>query len=121
VKITRIYDDNGQSRFTDVDIALDPIEPAGGVYDFRASAPFSADQCFFFSSSQCVQELHAAPQRQLGIILSGEMEIEISGGDTRRFRPGDIFLADDTTGSGHITRVLTYLTVFYVPVANIPA
>jgi hypothetical protein len=118
VKVARIYDDNGQSRFTDIDISLDPIE---SVYGFRASAPFSAEQCIFFSSPQCIQELHVAPRRQLGIILSGEMEIEISGGDTRRFRPGDVFLADDTTGSGHITRVLTYLTVFYVPVANIPA
>jgi hypothetical protein len=117
VKITHIYDDKGQSRFRDIDISLSPM----GVYDFRASAPFSAGQCIFFSWSQCVQELHVAPRRQLGIILSGEMEIEVTGGDTRRFRPGDIFLADDTTGSGHITRVLTYLTVFYVPVANIPA
>jgi len=121
MKIARIYDDNGQSWFTDIDISLNPTEPYGGVSGFRASAPFSAEQCFFFSSPQCVQELHVAPRRQLGIILSGEMEIETSGGDARRFRPGDIFLADDTTGSGHITRVPTYLTVLYVPVPSIPA
>ena len=121
MKIAHIYDDKDQSRFTDIDISLKPMEPDGGVYGFLASAPFSAEQCIFFCSPQCVQELHVAPQRQLGIILSGEMEIEASGGDARRFRPGDIFLADDTTGSGHITRVLTYLTVLYMPVASIPA
>jgi len=116
MKIAHIYDDNGQSRFRNIDISLNPMEPW-----FPSLGTFSAEQCIFFSSPQCVQELHVAPRRQLGIILSGEMEIEISGGDTRRFRPGDIFLADDTTGSGHITRVLTYLTGLYVPVANIPA
>ncbi len=39
MKIARIYDDNGQSRFTDIDIALNPT---GGVAGRRASAPFSA-------------------------------------------------------------------------------
>ena len=58
MKIARIYDDNGQSQFTDIDISLNPTEPYGGVSGFRASAPFSAEQCFFFSSPQCVQELH---------------------------------------------------------------
>jgi uncharacterized cupin superfamily protein len=44
------------------------------------------------------------------IVLSGEMEIETSAGDIRRFRPGDILLADDMTGSGHFLRCLTDVT-----------
>ena len=121
MKIARIYDDNGQSRFTDIDISLNPMEPLEGASGLRASAPFSAEQCFFFSCPVCVMEQHVAARRQLGIILSGEMEIETSDGEARRFRPGDTFLADDTTGSGHISRVLAHLIVLYVPVPSIPA
>ena len=58
-----LYDDNGQSRFTDIDISLNPTEPFEGVSGLRASAPFSAEQCFFFSCPLCVMEQHVAPRR----------------------------------------------------------
>jgi hypothetical protein len=64
---------------------------------------------------------HTAPRRQLVITLSGEVEIETSDGNTRRFRQGDVLLADDTTGVGHISRCLTDVTILCVPVASIPA
>jgi hypothetical protein len=35
------------------------------------------------------------------------VEIVASGGETRRFGPGSIMLADDTTGKGHISKALT--------------
>lgn len=121
MKITRIYADNGRSRFTDVDIALDPIGPLLGVPSFRASAPISVERCTFMSSPPCVTEQHGAPRRQLVIVLSGELEIETNEGDKRRFRPGEVFLADDGTG-GHILRTLSDLnTTLVVPVASIPA
>ena len=40
------------------------------------------------------------------ITLEGEMDVEIEGGRRQRQRPGDVRLADDTTGSGHISRVI---------------
>jgi hypothetical protein len=121
VKITRIYDDNGQSRFTDIDISLTPLELTLGVSGFRMSAPFAGGECSFLFMPQCVMEQHAAPRRQLFIILSGEAEIMTGDGNTRRFRRGDVFLADDTTGEGHISRCLTDVTVLFVPLADIPA
>jgi hypothetical protein len=120
MKIARIYDDNGQSRFGDIDISLNPTEPIAGVSGFRVSASFVAGECHFRSFPPCVSQQHAAPKRALIIILFGEAEIETGDGDTRRFRPGDMYLSDDTTGSGHITRCVTDLTVLYVPTANIP-
>ena len=48
------------------------------------------------------------------------MEFETNDGDTRHFGPGDMVLADDTTGSGHLTRFLTDVTVLFVPVVDIP-
>jgi hypothetical protein len=121
MKITRIYADNGRSRFADVDIALDPIGPLLGVSSFRASAPISVERCTFMSSPPLVTEQHGAPRRQLVIVLSGELEIETNEGDIRRFRPGEVFLADDGTG-GHILRTLSDLiTTLVMPVASIPA
>jgi hypothetical protein len=104
MKITRIYDDNGQSRFTDIYISLHPPEPTLGVSGFLKSAPFAGGECWFLSFPQCVMDQHTAPRRQLVITLSGEAEIETGDGDTRRFRQGDVLLADDTTGEGHISR-----------------
>ena len=38
------------------------------------------------------------------ITLAGRMEIEVGDGSKREFGCGDIFLADDTSGQGHILR-----------------
>jgi Cupin domain len=51
-------------------------------------------------------DYHTAPQRQFVITLQGEAELVASGGETRRVGPGSIMLAEDTTGKGHITRVV---------------
>ena len=121
MKIARIYDDNGQSRFTDIDISLNLMAPRRGVSGLRMSAPFAGGECLFRSFPQGSLDRHTAPQRQLVIILSGEGEIETGDGNTRRFRQGDVFLADDTTGEGHIARILTdVMTILVVPVASIP-
>jgi hypothetical protein len=48
------------------------------------------------------------------VTLSGEAEIEISDGTKRRFGAGAIMLADDTSGRGHITRVVSSVPREYV-------
>jgi quercetin dioxygenase-like cupin family protein len=47
---------------------------------------------------------HCAPRRQYTITLSGEAEIEVGDGTVKRIGPGDVILAEDLTGQGHITR-----------------
>ena len=47
---------------------------------------------------------HNAPRRQYIVVLSGDMEIETGVGEKRRLVPGDVLLAEDLTGQGHITR-----------------
>ncbi len=44
-----------------------------------------------------------APKAQYIIILEGYVEVRASGGESRRFRAGDILLAQDTTGEGHVS------------------
>lgn len=44
---------------------------------------------------------HRAPRRRWVITLSGSVEIGLGDGTKRTFYPGDVFLAEDTTGQGH--------------------
>jgi quercetin dioxygenase-like cupin family protein len=50
---------------------------------------------------------HNAPRRQYVIVLAGQLEIGFKDGTTKRMNPGDATLAEDTTGSGHTTRVIS--------------
>jgi hypothetical protein len=47
---------------------------------------------------------HTGPARQFVITLSGNSEVEVSGGVHVLASPGHINLIEDTTGKGHITR-----------------
>ncbi len=49
-------------------------------------------------------DFHNAPRRQFVITLSGIVEIECGDGTKRQFGAGQIMLAADTSGQGHITR-----------------
>ena len=40
------------------------------------------------------------------LILEGQVEIEVGNGEKRLFSSGDILLAEDTTGRGHISRAV---------------
>ena len=48
---------------------------------------------------------HDAPTRQLVITLAGTLEFKTASGATFLIHPGDILLAEDTTGSGHSWRL----------------
>jgi hypothetical protein len=47
---------------------------------------------------------HTGPARQFVITLSGNSEVEVSGGVHVAAGPGHINLIEDTTGKGHVTR-----------------
>lgn len=49
---------------------------------------------------------HPAPRRQIVIILSGQLENIFRGGSRHTFGPGDVRLLEDTSGEGHMTRVV---------------
>jgi hypothetical protein len=87
---------DGETHFEDLHLPIDEIHhvaiQAGANIVFRR---FPAD---YFS------DWHTAPRRQYIFILSGQMEIGIGDGTSRRFGPGDVVLADDLTGRGHTTR-----------------
>ena len=51
-------------------------------------------------------DFHTAPQKQYIILLDGEIEIETSLHQKRKFSGGDVLLVEDTTGKGHKTKNL---------------
>jgi quercetin dioxygenase-like cupin family protein len=87
------------SHFEQVELELDQ----GSVS--AQSSPVAAQNIMFGHQPGGLElDWHPAPRRQFVIVLDGEIEIEASDGEVRRFGPGMIFLADDTTGKGHILR-----------------
>lgn len=67
-----------------------------------------------------VHDWHIAPRPQYAITLSGEEVIEIAGGQKIHFGPGDIELAEDTTGKGHysVTPGKVDHVALFLPVAK---
>jgi hypothetical protein len=103
MKVTRIYTgDDDRSHFEELDVPmaagtvgrLSELVPSEGIFFREPEGSGAADFIDF----------HRAPRRQFVIHLAGCVEIEIGDGETRRFGVGDILLADDTTGQGHISR-----------------
>jgi hypothetical protein len=99
MKITWLHSDGKQSHFTDVEVPISADGPQ------LRSALIKGDGASFSEAHAApAQEFHNAPRRQFVVVLSGGMEVEIGDGAKRRFGPGELFLADDLTGQGHITR-----------------
>jgi hypothetical protein len=99
---TRIYaDPDGESHLQDVS-----VEMKESAYASMMSEMIAAKGVIFRSSdsSEYLIDWHNAPRRQFVINLLGEVEITVSDGETRRFGPGTILLAEDLTGKGHISR-----------------
>jgi hypothetical protein len=91
--------DDGQSHFEDVDIALEPVHVA------HFSKAFAVKH-LKFGKIGAIDEIswHTQDEPAYIIILRGAMELEVGDGTKRVINAGDILLAEDTTGQGHITR-----------------
>lgn len=102
MQITRVYTgDDEQSHFETIDVPLSESRYGS------LSELFEAEGVIFRETPVGGElDFHNAPRRQFVVTLSGEVEIECGDGATRRLGAGDILLADDTTGQGHITRDL---------------
>ena len=100
MQLVRITSDaTGASHFDEVDVPL--AAQAIGMM----SAPAPASQYFFLRMPPGQDTgWHPSFARLLVVFLAGEIEVEVSDGTTRRFQPGDLTLAEDTTGTGHLSR-----------------
>jgi quercetin dioxygenase-like cupin family protein len=89
--------DDGESHFTDGVVDLAPVE----VSDARSSVREAATLSFEESAQGSSRSWHNAPARQYVITLRGTLEFETRLGERFMLAPGDVLLAEDTTGGGH--------------------
>jgi hypothetical protein len=98
---TRIYSDaNGDSHFEDVNISLSNYGSVGFLSDKYATSTLQ----FRENKEDYSWDFHTAPSRQFIVLLDGEIEIETSLGDIRRFKGGEVLLVEDISGKGHRTK-----------------
>lgn len=107
-RYTRIFTDaGGQSRFEDLAAGLDPgfaVPPAQPLHN----APFLAAESTFWIGAPTDWQggaPHPAPRRMVFVTVRGEYEVTAAEGATRRFPPGTVLVLEDTTGTGHSTRI----------------
>ena len=99
MKVTRLYSgEDGLSHFEDLSFNLK-----------KAKVSLSAPKTIILSEVEAGHEYswHNAPRKQWVLTLLGEIQVEIGNGEKRRFGPGDLLFAEDTTGHGHVTMVVS--------------
>ena len=103
MKVTRVYADAaGESRFGEINIPLKD----GGTIGWLSECQAVKSIIFRENNADYDYDWHCAPQRQYIVLLDGEIELETSDGEKRRFCGGDILLVEDVSGRGHRTRTV---------------
>ena len=123
-KIWQVYSGpDGQSHLAEVPLAMTPFIDVEGAHGEGTPAQPATGITFRVSPPGYVLGWHCAPRRQYTITLAGEAEIEVGDGTMKRIGPGDVLLAEDLTGQGHITRVVGQQQRFYmvIPLADEPS
>lgn len=101
--VVRLYTgSDNQSHFEDVQV---PLKDGGKVGFLSERVPVTGI-VFRETAGDYNYDFHTAPRRQYVVNLEGEVEIEVGDGTRRILRSGDILLAEDTTGQGHISRAV---------------
>lgn len=108
-KYVRVYaDSTGESHFEDIEIELTAVDFAPPAPPLDVSAFTPATHYGFISAPPgWYGDWHPTPRRQIFFYLSGEVEVKVSDSEIRRFGPGTIVLAEDTTGKGHTSKVVS--------------
>lgn len=109
----RVYnDDHGETHFSDEVLTFQLVDYAPPAPSISVSEVFDAENvCFISSPAGWHGDWHPAPRRQFVLVLVGELEVEVSDGEVRRLGPGDLCLVEDTTGKGHVSRVVGSIRV----------
>ncbi len=101
--ITELYtDDKGDSNFRETKIKTEDLKNLGYYSDKTKAKALS----FRHSVAGMVFDFHPAPQKQYIVYLSGKAEIELSDGQKKLFKAGDILLANDIGGKGHKSTIV---------------
>lgn len=96
MQIVRVYSGNdGESHFEDL-----TVEQFAAIVNNLGEGPINVNS----RPSPSFSDYHTAPRRQYVVNLAGVAEFETADGTKRRLHPGDVLVAEDLTGHGHIAR-----------------
>jgi AraC-like ligand binding domain len=102
IRCVRIWTgDDRNSHFEEGVIDLEPGQRGDMLSGKMATTTISFEE----TASGGAFAWHDAPVRQLVITLSGTLDFQTRGGKHFLIHPGDILLAEDTTGGGHSWRL----------------
>ena len=109
MRYARLFaDDGGESHFDGIEIeftAADYVQSAAPL-DFSETFPAS-EVAFMRAPAGWTSDFHVSSARNMFVVLSGEWEVTASDGESRRFTVGNALLVEDTTGTGHSSRVVS--------------
>ena len=109
MRYARLFaDHSGESHFGDIEIefaANDYVQSAPPL-DFSATLPAS-QFTFMRAPAAWTSDFHVSSARNMFVVVSGEWEVTASDGESRRFSTGSALLVEDTTGTGHSSRVVS--------------
>jgi hypothetical protein len=105
-RFTRIVTDAaGGTTFRDDEFLLDASQGAAGM--FTGTVP-GASAVVYVRHDTWDNFAHPtprpAPRQQWVVVLRGAVEVEVTDGSRRTFGPGDLLRAEDTEGTGHVTK-----------------
>jgi quercetin dioxygenase-like cupin family protein len=103
IRCIRIWTNEGKaSSFEEGYLSL----PHGKAGDAIGEVFAAASVSFRETQPKDALAWHDAPTHQLVLTLGGTLQFETRDGTTFIIRPGDVLLAEDTTGSGHRWRLI---------------
>ena len=107
MKYTRIYaDSEGDTHFEVVEDESQVVELAPKVAMILSEKMSAKAVCMASLPAGYSDEFHPAPAIYLVAYLQGEVEITVTDGEIRKFKPGDISLQSDVEGRGHKNRIV---------------
>ena len=109
MKYSEMYtDEAGETHFRDVEVEFDLVDVAPPAAPMNISKFRPAkDVAIITLPAGWGGGWHPAPSVGHIFVLAGEMEVEVSDGEIRRFPQGSVWLHRDLTGKGHDTRVVS--------------
>jgi hypothetical protein len=104
---TRLYSDAyGVSHFDDVEVHFASLSYTEAAPPLNLSEITAASHVRFMEApAGWSSDWHTSSARVLFIVLSGEWEVTVSDGESRRFAIGSAILVENTTGMGHTSRI----------------
>jgi len=103
IRLIRLFiGDDDQSHFSVSEIECNKAEALGATSLSEPARTITFEE----TAAGASLDWHNAPHRQYVITLSGRLEFVTRTGKRQVVEPGDILLAEDTSGGGHRWRLI---------------